>query len=50
MFLIEGSRPNVKNWGLEICMFIFNLIGSANYLTLINYVLSQEEVKVRNAV
>lgn len=45
-FLLDGKRQNTKNWALEICMYVFNLIGSQNYLNLMVYVLTPEEVQV----
>jgi hypothetical protein len=44
--MIDGKRQNTKNWALEICMYVFNLIGSQNYLSLMTYVLTQEEIQV----
>jgi hypothetical protein len=26
--LVEGKRQNLRNQGLDICLFIYNLIGS----------------------
>jgi hypothetical protein len=45
-FLLEGKRQSNRNWGLEICMFIFSLIGSSNYYSLMTYVLTNEEMQV----
>lgn len=46
VFLIDGKRQSSRNWGLDVCMFIFNLVGSANYYTLMSYTLTAEELKV----
>lgn len=46
VFLIDGKRQVSRNWGLDVCMFMFNLIGSANYLSLMSYTLTEEETKV----
>lgn len=43
-FLINGKRNNMKTGALDICIFIYNQIGSENYLQLMNYSLSQDEV------
>lgn len=40
--LIDGKRQNLRNQGLDICLFIYNLIGSENYLSLMNYSLKPE--------
>lgn len=40
--LIDGKRQNLKNQGLDICLYIYNLIGSENYLSLMNYSLKPE--------
>jgi len=40
VFLIEGKRQNSRNWGLDICMFLFHLVGSANYYNLMSYTLT----------
>jgi len=40
--LINGKRNNMKNGALDICLFIYNQIGSENYLQLINYSLGQD--------
>lgn len=45
-FLLDGKRPNAKNWGVEICMYIYGLIGNQNYYNLMMFVLSPEEVQV----
>jgi hypothetical protein len=43
-FLINGKRNNMKTSALDVCVFICNQIGSENFLQLLNYSLSQEEV------
>lgn len=43
-FLINGKRNNMKTGALDICLFIYNQIGSENYLQLMNYSLNQDEV------
>ena len=45
VFLIDGKRQSNRNWGLDVCMFLFNLIGSANYFNLMTYTLTPEELK-----
>ena len=40
--LINGKRNNMKNGALDICLFIYNQIGSENYLQLMNYSLGQD--------
>ena len=35
--LIEGKRQNLHNQALDICLYIYNLIGSENYLYLMNF-------------
>lgn len=44
--LIDGKRQNLKNQGLDICLYIYNLIGSENYLSLMNYSLKPEEINI----
>ena len=44
--LIEGKRQNMKNKSLDICMFIYNVIGCENYLNLMNYSLQAEQVQI----
>jgi hypothetical protein len=39
--LVEGKRNNLRTNALDICLFIFNQIGSENFLQLLNYALSQ---------
>lgn len=46
VFLIDGKRQSNKNWGLDICMFMYNLVGSGNYFNLMSYTLTPEELKV----
>ena len=46
VFLIDGKRQSNRNWGLDVCMFLFNLIGSANYFNLMTYTRTPEELKV----
>jgi hypothetical protein len=36
-FLITGKRNTMKTSALDVCLFIFNQIGSENYLQLMNY-------------
>lgn len=43
--LIEGKRQNLKNSSLDICIFIYNLMGSENYLNLMNYSLLPDQVQ-----
>ena len=38
--LINGKRNNLKTSALDVCIFIFNQIGSENYLQLMNYSLN----------
>jgi hypothetical protein len=45
-FLINGKRNNMKTSALDVCVFIYNQIGSENFLQLLNYSLSQEEVNI----
>jgi hypothetical protein len=40
-FLINGKRNNMKTSALDVCVFIYNQIGSENFLQLLNYSLSQ---------
>lgn len=47
--LVEGKRQNLRNQGLDICLYIYNLIGSENYLSLMNYSLKSEEVNSMGA-
>lgn len=42
--LIDGKRQNLRNQGLDICLYIYSLIGSENYLSLMSYSLKPEEV------
>ena len=40
-YLIHGKRNNMKTSALDVCLFIFNNIGSENYLQLLwNFLLS----------
>jgi hypothetical protein len=39
-FLINGKRNNMKTSALDVCVFIYNQIGSENFLQLLNYSLS----------
>lgn len=41
---INGKRNNMKTSALDVCIFIFNQIGSENYMQLMNYSLSPEEI------
>lgn len=41
-FLINGKRNNMKTGALDICIFIYNQIGSENYLQLMNFSLAQD--------
>jgi hypothetical protein len=43
--LIDGKRQNLRNQGLDICLYMYNLMGSENYLSLMNYSLKAEEVQ-----
>lgn len=49
-FLLDGKRQNTKNWSVQICMYIYNLIGNQNYYNMMMYVLSPEEVQVINTL
>ena len=42
--LIEGKRQTMQKQALDICMYIYNLLGSENYLYLMNFSLKPEEV------
>lgn len=42
--LVNGKRNNMKTSALDVCVFIYNQIGSENFLQLLNYSLSQQEV------
>ena len=42
--LVNGKRNNMKTSALDICMFLYNQIGSENFLQLMNYSLPQNEV------
>lgn len=44
--LVDGKRQNLRNQGLDICLYIYNLIGSENYLSLMNYALKPEEINI----
>lgn len=37
--LVDGKRQNLRNQGLDICLFIYTTIGSENYVSLMNYAL-----------
>lgn len=41
---LDGKRPNVKSWANEICMFIFNTLGTDHFVQLMNFALTQEDV------
>jgi hypothetical protein len=41
---INGKRNNMKTSALDVCIFIFNQIGSENYMQLMNYSLNQHEI------
>ena len=43
-FLSNGKNNGMKTSALDVCVFIYNQIGSENFLQLLNYSLSQEEV------
>lgn len=43
-FLINGKRNTMKTNALDVCLFIYNQIGSENYLQLMNYSLQEQEV------
>lgn len=47
--LVDGKRQNLKNQGLDICLYIYNLIGSENYLSLMSYSLKPEEIQTMGA-
>lgn len=42
--LITGKRNSMKTSALDVCIFIYNAIGSENYLQLMNYSLDQNQV------
>ena len=44
-YLIKGKRNNMKTSALDVCLFIFNNIGSENYLQLMNFSLDPQQVK-----
>lgn len=44
-YLINGKRNNMKTSALDVCLFIFNNIGSENYLQLMNFALDPQQVK-----
>lgn len=44
-YLIEGKRQNMKKMALDICMLIYGQMGSDNYVKLMEYALSQEEIQ-----
>ena len=49
--MIIGKRNTMKTSALDVCLFIFNQIGSENYLQLMNYALQQHEVaEMRHAM
>ena len=35
----------MKAWALDICMYIYNIIGQENYLSLMTYTLTNEQTK-----
>jgi hypothetical protein len=37
--LIDGKRKNLKTSALDICIFLFNAIGSGNYLQMMQFCL-----------
>jgi hypothetical protein len=43
--LTDSKRQNLRNQGLDICLYIYQLLGSENYLSLMNYSLKPEEVQ-----
>ena len=43
-YLINGKRNTMKISALDVCLYIFNQIGSENYLQLMNYSLQEHEV------
>ena len=43
--MINGKRNNMRGHALDICLFIYNQIGAENYLQLMNYSLSEGEVR-----
>ena len=44
--MIKGKRQNLHNQALDMCIYIYNLIGNENYLYLMNFSLPAEEVAV----
>ena len=42
--LISGKRNNMRTLALDLCLFIYNQIGSENYMQLMNYSLDQGQV------
>lgn len=44
-FLIDGKRQNMKTQALDMCMFMYNVMGGHNYMKLMEYALSPEEMQ-----
>jgi hypothetical protein len=44
--LAEGKRQNLHNQALDICLYIFNLMGRDNFLNLMNFSLNQQEIQM----
>lgn len=47
--LVDHKRQNVRNWGVQICMHIYGQIGAQNYMQLMSYCLTQQEMQVMMA-
>ena len=43
-FLINGKRNNMKTSALDVCIFICNQIGAENYIQLMEFSITQQEV------
>jgi len=46
VFLLDGKRQTMKNYGLQICMYIYKIVGSENYFHLMNSVLLPKECEL----
>lgn len=44
--LIRGTRQNMKTHALDICMFVYNQIGKDNYIQLMNFSLTPEDIEI----
>lgn len=43
--IIDGKRQNLSKQAIDMCIFIFNCIGSENYMKLMQYCLKPEEIQ-----